>query len=586
MGLLNRVKLTVLNIKNSLKRFPITIGISSLLAFLLIYLIEAQPTGDIKETLEKIALTLGLGILVSLCIVLLIEKFFQNNRLYSILLYFAGGLFLVLYYFVFLDDLGNAAAYRYVGTVLFLVLAFLFIPRIKNSKDYEYYILDVLQGFAITFIYSFVLYAGISVILLTINQLFEIDIKSELYLYTFIIVVFIFAVSLFLSKLPSIEKEYNNVIYNKSLKVLLTYIVIPLISIYTIILYLYFAKIIITGIWPRGLVSHLVLWYSTLSVGVIFLLTPIMEENRVAKLFYKVFPKVILPILLMMFLSIYQRVAQYGITENRYFIIVLGLWVLGIMIYFSLKKSLRNIIIPISLAIVVLISVYGPLSSFSIAKFSQNRRFEKILKANNMLIDDKIVPNEKVSKEDQREISNIISYFSRNHSISDIKYLPVDFTVGDMESIMGFEYNPYFVLPVDKFRYFYYAINSEEPINVGEFEYLVNINSWQENEIELGELIVKYNRQNNLLTIKMGDAVLLQQDMLVFTNDIYNRMSSEANDVKNLISMKDMTYDVIPNDANNYYFRFIIRSVSGRVDEGDKVEMDSIEFILLVGHGY
>lgn len=586
MGLLNRVKLTVLNIKNSLKRFPTTIGISSLLAFLLIYLIEAQPTGDIKETLEKIALTLGLGILVSLCIVLLIEKFFQNNRLYSILLYFAGGLFLVLYYFVFLDDLGNAAAYRYVGTVLFLVLAFLFIPRIKNSKDYEYYILDVLQGFAITFIYSFVLYAGISVILLTINQLFEIDIKSELYLYTFIIVVFIFAVSLFLSKLPSIEKEYNNVIYNKSLKVLLTYIVIPLISIYTIILYLYFAKIIITGIWPRGLVSHLVLWYSTLSVGVIFLLTPIMEENRVAKLFYKVFPKVILPILLMMFLSIYQRVAQYGITENRYFIIVLGLWVLGIMIYFSLKKSLRNIIIPISLAIVVLISVYGPLSSFSIAKFSQNRRFEKILKANNMLIDDKIVPNEKVSKEDQREISNIISYFSRNHSISDIKYLPVDFTVGDMESIMGFEYNPYFVLPVDKFRYFYYAINSEEPINVGEFEYLVNINSWQENEIELGELIVKYNRQNNLLTIKMGDAVLLQQDMLVFTNDIYNRMSSEANDVKNLISMKDMTYDVIPNDANNYYFRFIIRSVSGRVDEGDKVEMDSIEFILLVGHGY
>lgn len=586
MGLLNRVKLTVLNIKNSLKRFPITIGISSLLAFLLIYLIEAQPTGDIKETLEKIALTLGLGILVSLCIVLLIEKFFQNNRLYSILLYFAGGLFLVLYYFVFLDDLGNAAVYRYVGTVLFLVLAFLFIPRIKNSKDYEYYILDVLQGFAITFIYSFVLYAGISVILLTINQLFEIDIKSELYLYTFIIVVFIFAVSLFLSKLPSIEKEYNNVIYNKSLKVLLTYIVIPLISIYTIILYLYFAKIIITGIWPRGLVSHLVLWYSTLSVGVIFLLTPIMEENRVAKLFYKVFPKVILPILLMMFLSIYQRVAQYGITENRYFIIVLGLWVLGIMIYFSLKKSLRNIIIPISLAIVVLISVYGPLSSFSIAKFSQNRRFEKILKANNMLIDDKIVPNEKVSKEDQREISNIISYFSRNHSISDIKYLPVDFTVGDMESIMGFEYNPYFVLPVDKFRYFYYAINSEEPINVGEFEYLVNINSWQENEIELGELIVKYNRQNNLLTIKMGDAVLLQQDMLVFTNDIYNRMSSEANDVKNLISMKDMTYDVIPNDANNYYFRFIIRSVSGRVDEGDKVEMDSIEFILLVGHGY
>ena len=131
--------------------------------------------------------------------------------------------------------------------MIFLILAFLYIPRIGKDRDYEYYIMDVLNGFAITFIYSLVLYMGISIILITINQLFDINIKGELFLYTFLIIVFIFAVSLFLSKLPSIQAEYRDNQYNKSLTVLLTYIVIPLISIYTFILYLYFAKILITA---------------------------------------------------------------------------------------------------------------------------------------------------------------------------------------------------------------------------------------------------------------------------------------------------------------------------------------------------
>lgn len=584
MSLLKRVKSTVLSIRKSLRRFPITIGISSLLALLLIYLIESQISGVVKETLEKIALVLGLGIPLSLCIALLIEKFSKNNRLYPLLLYVGGGLLLVLYYFFFLDSIGAMAGYRYFGTMLFLLLAFLYIPRIGKDKDYEYYIMDVLQGFAITFIYSFVLYIGISIILLTINQLFDINIKGELYLYTFLIIVFVFAVSLFLSKLPSIEREYKGVKYNKSLIVLLTYIVIPLISVYTLILYLYFAKILVTNEWPRGLVSHLVLWYSTLSVGVIFLLTPILEENRIAKLFKEIFPKIILPILLMMFLSIYQRVAQYGITENRYYVIILGLWVLGTMIYFSIKKPLKNILIPISLSIVVLISVYGPLSSFSVAKYSQNRRFEKILIANNMVLNGEIIPNEKVSKEAQKELSNIISYFHRNHSINDIKSLPRDFNIDDMERILGFKYNPYSTTPFEEYSYFYYSIDLEEPINIGDFQYLVNINSWQENEIEVAELIIRYNRQENILAISKKDEVILQRDIMDFVRDLYEKVESDTNGRKNLVHPIDMIYDIsLLGIEENFEFRFIFTNLSGRVDEDNNIDLDGAEFILLIG---
>ena len=100
------------------------------------------------------------------------------------------------------------------------------------------------------------------------------------------------------------------------------YIVIPLIAIYSAILYAYFLKIIITRSWPQGLVSHLVLWYSVLSVAVIFFITPILDRNRWAYRFKFWFSKLILPILIMMFISIGIRVKAYGITENRYFILV------------------------------------------------------------------------------------------------------------------------------------------------------------------------------------------------------------------------------------------------------------------------
>ncbi|MFZ7131862.1 MAG: DUF4153 domain-containing protein [Eubacteriales bacterium] len=119
----------------------------------------------------------------------------------------------------------------------------------------------------------------------------------------------------------------------------MNYIVIPLITVYTFILYAYFLKILVTWQWPQGLVSHLVLWYACIGVGVLFLITPLLQKNFFNHLFKMIFSKGILPLLVMMFISIGLRVQQYGITENRYFVILLGLWVTGIMIYFALRKN-------------------------------------------------------------------------------------------------------------------------------------------------------------------------------------------------------------------------------------------------------
>ncbi|MBU5426347.1 DUF4153 domain-containing protein [Tissierella pigra] len=585
MKVFGRIKSTLWNIQKSIKRFPITIGISTILAIFLIYLNESHLAWETKEKLDQITLVLGLGIPLSLFISLGIERFFEKNKLVSTILYCVGAGFLLLYYFIFLEDNNTAEISRYIGTMIFCILGFLYISRIGKNKDYEYYIMDIYYSFVLTFVYSFVLYFGLSAIFFTIDQLFDANVPVELYYYMFLIVFFIFAISLFLSKLPYVDTQYEEIEYGKPLTILLTYIVIPLITIYTIILYIYFGKILLTRIWPRGLVSHLVLWYSTISVGVIFLITPILDENKIANTFKTFFPKIIIPIILMMYISIYQRVNQYGITENRYYLIVLGLWVLGIMIYFAVKKPLKNIVIPISLSVIMLNSVYGPFSSFAISKYSQNKRFENILKRNHMISNGNIVLSPDITKDDKKEINNILSYFNTNHSIQDIKVLPKDFSFDKMENVFGFKYNAY--MPYENNRYFYFGIyGNREPIDIKGFDYYINIEYWNEDKIETGGLTLQFNKTKNVLTISKDDRIILEQGIMEFVKDIYNKQASKEEDKeKSMVSYKDTTYNVSIRDSiDNIDLKFIFTNISGRIDDQDLLEIDNVEFILLISN--
>ncbi|MCK9444176.1 MAG: DUF4153 domain-containing protein [Tissierellaceae bacterium] len=584
MKILRRIKSTFLSIRKSIKRFPITVLISTVLALSLIYLNEVEVDVDTLDKLIRLNMVLGLSILLSLCIGLFVEITFSHNRLISTMLYLGGGAFLVFYYNFYLQNLNTAAVSRYFGLVIFFILAFLYIPRLREKDDYEYYILDVYYGFALTVTYALVLFIGLSAIFLTINQLFEVEIPGKLYYYIFLILSLVFAVSLFLANLPSVEEKYKNAQYNKSLRVLLTFIVIPLISIYSAILYVYFAKILLIREWPKGLVSHLVIWYSTVSVGVIFLLNPIINSNKVANTFKKIFPKAVLPILLMMFISIFQRIFQYGITENRYYIVVLGFWVLGIMIYFSAKRNYNNAIIPISLSLLVLVSVFGPFSSFAISKYSQNKRLQEILVRNSMLVNGTIIPNADVSQEHKKEISNIINYFSQNHELGDIKILPDGFAVDDMENVMGFKYIPYNLDPYERDRYFYFATNSQEPIDINDFQYYLNMNSWDEELKEIGGYTISYNREKSILTVRGNGEEILQQDLRVFVKEIYAKENMGIDIKKNFLDMEDMTFEFSYIDsAKVIKFKIIFLSVNGRVEGDNNIMLEGVDYILLMG---
>lgn len=553
-----RIFSTLKNIVNKLytstKRFPLSIFFSTLIAALLIIIAETKP---ISNTLGRITMIFALGIPLSLCTKLYFEKKNASNILKILIIYGLNIIFLIFYYFLFLVNLKMTSINRYIAISFALYLIFIFIPYFYRKANFEKYVITLLSAFFLTVIYSAFMYAGFSAILFAIDKLIGIKILSKYYYYSFIMVAFIFAVPHFLGLIPSDRETVNIKTYPKALRILLLYIVMPLLTVYTAILYIYLGKIIVTRIWPIGMVSNLVLWYSVIAAVVLFFITPFKTEDKWANLFYFAAPKVILPILIMMFISIGIRVNAYGITERRYYVIILAIWVLCIMLYFNFSRKIRNILLPISLCLLSIISVFGPLSSFSVSKISQNERFQKILIKNNMLIAGKIKSFSNVSKEDKINLSSILSYFNNYHSFTDIKYLPSSFKIDDMQGVLGFSYE----YPMSEYtgQNYFYIQSSQKALNVQGYDYLFDMRSM--NNTQDVKLASKYDYETGELKLISSGKTIYQKNINTISKEIINNHSSDTKET--VLTEQEMT---VSDENDKVKVKIVFSSISGNRD--------------------
>lgn len=566
-------------IKNSIKRFPVSIALSLCCAILLIYISElgydANP--DIRENLMKLVRIFALGIPLSLCIKLFFERLKEYKRITIFLTYIGGAILLILYYLFLLNDFKMVSMTRYFSVTLILYLIFLFIPYISKKDNFELYVIKVFTSFFTTFIYSIVLYLGLCAILFTVNKLLGINVEYQIYYYTWLIVSLVFAPCFFLAGVPYKNRAFTLKDYPKLLKILILYIIIPLITIYTAILYIYFIKIIITWQWPQGLVSHLVLWYSVITAAVLFFIYPFIENNSWAKTLMKVFPKVLIPLIVMMFFSIGIRISAYGVTENRYYVVILGLWVFLIMLYFSICKKFKNIILPMSLAIIILISTFGPFSSYSISKYSQNKRFTNILNKNSMISEGEIIPNSNISTEDKNQISSILSYFNNKHSLSDVKYLPKNFKIQDIDSVFGFSYieNEY-----NSLIYYTYFNNYEDriPLEIKDYDYLIDSEILNINNSSANELNAEFIPESGIVKITRSGDELYSKDLNEFTKKLIDKYG--INNGGQSIDPKEMTFE---DENEKVKVKFLFSHISGSKDSSTgKIESHGNDFYILL----
>jgi hypothetical protein len=188
--------------------------------------------------------------------------------------------------------------------------------------------------------------------------------------------------------------------------------------IYLAILTAYLGKVIVTRIWPNGWIGYLVSGVSATGVLALLLVHPLREraDSRWVDGYGRWWFVALLPSLGMLLAAVAQRIGQYGVTEPRYFLLVLALWLSGLAVFYGLTGS-RNIrLIPLTLCALALLTATGPWSAYAVARRSQRGRLDRILERNQMGRAGAPLPARgTVPLEDRRELSAVLQYLAATH---------------------------------------------------------------------------------------------------------------------------------------------------------------------------
>ena len=397
------------DMKKGIERFPVTVIFGIILFIIAIFSIE----GSYYELawIEYLIIAIPLSATVEL----VREKYFENkNRKFFRAINFFGIILFIFVSKMFFKNYFAGEIINITATILIFYVLFYLIPIVYRNENREKYLQSVVGNQIITIGFALVLFLGFSAIIGTVDVLL-VNLSHTLYIHAFVFSSAVFGVIFFVSRLKGKDESLENYSLPKIVEVLICYILIPLILIYTTILYLYFAKIIFTLKMPKGVVSHLVLWYTAFSLFIIIMVTPITFKNKFAKFYKKFFPMISVPLILLALFSINERIFQYGITENRYLVVILVIWLLFNMILYIVKNDVKWVLI--SYIFAILIAVFSPFNLVTVSINSQNKRLERLLIKNGIIQNGKITnKNDKVSIKSKNEIMSVIDYFYNNTS--------------------------------------------------------------------------------------------------------------------------------------------------------------------------
>ena len=593
------VKKILLHFKSGFERFPITIILAFLHFITGIYIAEVRSFQS--DEFVKVNLLLFGSIFITAMFEMLYEKYFyKQNRwlvrgIYSAITFVISIIFFVEY--LRTNDYYNI---YYFTLIPISIVLFLLIPILRKKENKEKYLQSVFSNFVITGIFVAVLWIGIEIILTTVNYLFFNSGDSlffRLTTYSFWFITEVFGASLFLSLLKKPDDNLENYEFPFIFNLLIKFVIIPLIIIYTGVLYIYMMKVLISMHLPKGLISHLVLWYTAFSVAVMILITPFTQKDKFFENFKKYFPYFSIPLIFASLFAVFQRTYQYGITENRYYVLISIFWLLFCMILYIRKMNITGIFI--SLIACLVISVYTPLSAKNVSNFSQSQRLKRMLVKYGALKDGKISKiTQKLNNSEGSQIYTTIQYISDNSTIAKLNFKnekgEVYSTLGDLEKGLDVKesWKDYSYRSDDEGNYEERKVITYKVKNIENSEIISDIAGYdnliyyrnvynddsinQENESEKYKIILK----NKTITINSKDGTELAK---INYEDAVKQIAFKLRTVK-LPDTNDTVYEVPQKDLEyigtigKINYKISLRSINDEIINGKPKDLYYEEF--------
>ena len=371
--------------QNCLRRFPVTVCFVFALTGHLVYLCAVDGKASDNKLLYTFSYYLSVGTLLSLTLHLWSEE--MKKKANKIITHLIGhALLLCDTYFLYIQSpeqswteiiIAHSAAILALGLSVFFLSFF----REKDDVPSWNFALSSLGAFVTANVMGSIMSGGLCLLLFSLQKLFGLDIDTRGYGYITILCNVLLAMMLFLGLLPKGKAKHDRRPLARSfLNTAAHYLLLPLTGAYLLVLYVYAAKILANWELPDGWVSWLVTVLMMGCVAIEFCIYPTRMalpgkwDERIARWL----PMLVLPLLVLMSVGIARRFNDYGITINRLYLATFNIWCYGVCIGLFLTKAKRINWIPISFAIIFLLTSVFPINFASITRRTLRHNIEEL----------------------------------------------------------------------------------------------------------------------------------------------------------------------------------------------------------------
>jgi Domain of unknown function (DUF4153) len=361
------------------RRFPLPVLLILALSLIWLYVVNIDHSQDWSYR----TIVTGIVVFFLATAVSLLHEHVKMSRIVSLATWMAPVIFGICFY-LYVDGIHDGDIVHITFTALsfsaFFASLFVapFLPQIwarktENTIHFSNYFTQISWVVLMSVVVGGVLMTLGSIAIGSVIALFDIDWSSTADLYGNWTVI---ALSL-------IAPLY---VQNRFFSFLIRYIATPFIFVYFLILYAYSAKVLMNfSDWPKGIVSWMVIGFSSFGYLVYILSRAYADESHMVAVFRRYFPYMVAPQILMLGYAIYLRINQYDLTMNRYFVVIFGIWLTIVSLYYIISREKSLWMIPASLVSAILIISIGPWSVYSLPQARQEALLIENLETANIL---------------------------------------------------------------------------------------------------------------------------------------------------------------------------------------------------------
>ena len=271
----------------------------------------------------------------------------------------------------------------------------------------------------LAFVVSVVFCGGLSAIIASLEFLFEIKIPNDLYTHVWSTGASLIAPLYGLSLVPTrLDEEvaldrHTDPMVDRGVSVLVNYVLVPIILVYALILHAYAVKIAVTMNLPKGQIGSLVTIFALGGTATYLIAHPWRDTGtRLLRWFLGSWFWITLVPVGLLAIAVWRRVSDYGLTPDRYGLILVGIWLAAMAVYLAFRRRSADMrVIVASLGVLLLGASLGPWGAQGASIANQFGRLEAILTTTGLLSDGRIVQaaaKDELSGTDRNKIGSIV----------------------------------------------------------------------------------------------------------------------------------------------------------------------------------